>query len=108
VRPIKFRAWDKRINKWREMDKFERMAILESPDFIIEQFTGLHDKNGREIYEGDIVQHSPAAAKWVIVYRMGSFCTQNVKADMECYVVTGYASESEVIGNIHENPELLK
>lgn len=85
------------------------------------QFTGLHDKNGKEIYEGDIIKMSTAAYGdeiFKIGYEdshIGAFCLcTNEQEDTSRFVgIFGrdYGYEPfycEVIGNIYDNPELLK
>ena len=75
--------------------------------FILMQFTGLHDKNGKEIYEGDIVQiykHMSSEKSEV---------TQVVWDEENCeykgiYPNIAVWEQHEVIGNIYENPELLE
>lgn len=73
------------------------------------QFTGLHDKNGKEIYEGDICStyniDEPSNLVDTVVFHDGSFVFQNdYKLSIE---IRGFKKDYiEVIGNIHENPEL--
>jgi uncharacterized phage protein (TIGR01671 family) len=116
MREIKFRAWD----KWQievygtgmsygENEYFDDMLAFrfrhfesDNPDDIVyEQFTGLLDKNGKEIYEGD-----------VLGYRTGSghLCSGVMKwvEDESRWAQFIPITDFEVIGNIHENPELLK
>lgn len=76
-------------------------------DETVGQFTGLHDKNGKEIYEGDIVRFWWGAVLVCaeIVYRKGGHCF-DIKADHFCQDEPEW-SDFEVIGNIYENPNLL-
>lgn len=123
-REIKFRAWDKKHRKYTKVLKiyfgsggnnlgalvedYETNYALElqANQVELEQYTGLKDKNGKEIYEGDIVKdHNEWIA--VIVWRekMAAFgikWVDGVEDDFEFHL------PCEIIGNIHENPELLE
>lgn len=84
----------------------------------IGQFTGLYDKNGKEIYEGDILMciGQREDNKWrkyfrKVLFKNGSFCINvpeyNVESYLHHHIVNGELGW-EVIGNIYDNPELLE
>lgn len=81
--------------------------------FIRVQFTGLLDKNGKEIYEGDIVRGSPwdeKVANFQIAWcnDMAEFRFEEIGGSQLCGFVNRNSKDVETIGNIHENPELLE
>lgn len=69
------------------------------------QLPGLHDKNGKEIYEGDVVTPFSKAWKCEVKWHDGGF---RVTPHGEYELFAKRAGTCEVIGNIHDNPELLK
>lgn len=110
TRPIKFRAWDE---TYKEMWYFPligshaNQSKLQNTTVHIMQFTGLHDKNGKEIYEHDILRFPTEVTKALqeVLYSKHLLRTRNAKGwwgDPKSW------SDVEVIGNIYENPDLLK
>lgn len=114
MRTIKFRAWDgKKMREWGFLHKGAFVGIpTESGamDYPQMQFTGLLDKNGKEIYEGDILLNTSG---WDIsgnqVIRWNEKNAWFELGD-EGEKLSKYAVHEfwEIIGNIYENPELLQ
>lgn len=135
-REIKFRAWDKNAKRMNYFDN-PKDGILyccngfivsngwdsyKDPTFdtrpdkkdVIEQYTGLKDKNGKEIYEGDVlvihhrwsdlsgyylmVHWGKVRAGWIVAYHKGD--------TIRTIDLSHIINLVEIIGNIHENPEL--
>ena len=83
-------------------------GATESYDVIPEtvgQYTGLTDKNGTKIFEGDIVKHP--IGTFVVKFLNGTFLS-SLTEDNYLSFLCEIHNQSEVIGNIHDNPELLK
>jgi uncharacterized phage protein (TIGR01671 family) len=88
-------------------DEYDNIIEQWQKDIIWLQFTGLTDKNGIEIYEGDIVTHLHSADTCVVVFQKETamFLAQEIGDEKLGF---GIEDVTEVIGNIYENPELLK
>lgn len=103
-REIKFRVWDTKLSLMLDWESIKDTQVfwdaLEGVDAEIMQFTGLLDKNGKEVYEGDFVRGA-----WVseIVFEDGRFKMKDNEELLEICV-----EYLEVIGNIYENGDLLK
>ncbi len=151
-RPIKFRVWDKITNRylqelgiyyWHiaysldgeeitgEANLFGLSELLRHNNFVAQQYTGLTDKNGKEIYEGDIVINttsdeeycSPAVIIWG-KYEFVGFSLAYKCNKLEDYhaplihkingvdLVEEFSLSKmgtyQIVGNVSENPELLK
>ena len=72
-----------------------------------QQFTGLHDRSGKEIYEGDIGHYGSLTPLRIIKFSNGSLGPNGMSFDENEGEHSNYIKDFEVIGNIYENPELL-
>lgn len=98
-REIKFKAWDKRLERFT---RFEWTMLNCSKEYDILQFTGLKDKNNKEIYEGDICKNCINGLYVEILFEEGSFLYKY--KDESGLIVP---ESMEVISNIFENKDLL-
>lgn len=134
MREIKVRAWYKPYKQMCQVESlrfdgngvytavlieepFYDRRIVEADEIVIEQFTGLKDKNGTEIYHGDICSFTSKTGKHIGVVEwldnLAGFGLRMVKNNFR-YTFSGLDTMGvnldtlKVIGNIHENPELAE
>ena len=138
-RPLKFRAWDTVSKQYLKpypegfhlfgevmcFDLIEQQlhelrgesySLLSLNDVVVEQFTGLTDCKGKEIWEGDIVKRGMAGPTQEVYYddTHAWFCyktgdrAQSIGDSLRWSSGIGNHIEGEVLGNIHEHPDLLK
>lgn len=112
MRKVKFRAWEARVKKYIDWDNFINnpfgtwgMKAFNNDRYHFQQYTGLKDKNGKEIFEGDVLED-----KWG--YRFSVFFEDGCyKTDSEDFEKVNERQINyhnlKVIGNVYENPELL-
>lgn len=139
MRTIKFRGKDIEIDEWIYGDLIQRIGYTPSIMFHYEssgkaryyeypvkretvgQFTGLLDKNGKEIYEGDIVDFDDkpycvngSKYQGAVVMHNGAWCVQHYEKCFDVHLYSplfadDFANRKTIIlGNIHDNTELLK
>ena len=134
MREIKFRAWHKKQAKMYSPEEMGQDQLTLMPDgrgfanisgqdvrlsridnglhMIPMQYTGLKDKNGKEIYEGDIVtaNYKVMTSRYSVVIRDGHTCldARPSSSVLSFHLDIANTELYEVIGNIYENPKLLK
>lgn len=126
MREIKFRAWDKKNKEMIDVDSLEIYdeldrdgfyniyEVLNNPKWEVMQFTGLLDKNGKEIYESDWVEIKNLGdnydGKWEIIWQdeYARFWLVNLNTREPIKDDVYWWNEFKIIGNKYENPELLK
>jgi uncharacterized phage protein (TIGR01671 family) len=121
TREIKFRVWDKIKKEMSELNFIRLKSGLgqaikgKAKDFDLMQYTGLKDKNGKEIYEGDVLKNNDL--RYIVKAVKGGFAINKYQDELASKwtfwdalgnpQTIGYIEGNcEIIGNIHENPEL--
>lgn len=104
MRELKFRAWNgkgEEMHPTMDKETFWRDGnLLLADSRILMQYTGLKDKNGKGIYEGDIVE-TKDKFRAAYIFKEGSFGIEHLD------VFHVHSEDFEIIGNIYENPELV-
>lgn len=113
MKELKFRAWDGK-KMIEDVVPASETSIIEFYEYewqetevkAVEQYTGLKDKNGKEIYEGDILidDCGEPLEYWTVKYEYGKFVGETQGVIEDVYELT----DLKVIGNVHENDDLLE
>ena len=124
MREIKFRIFDKQEEEFLNEEDYainfvgtifkacldeEVFEVLDADMYIVTQYTGLKDKNLKEIYEGDIIKYDFNNLNYRIEFINAEFIARRFYENIEDLYPTefDFGKECEVLGNIYENPELL-
>jgi len=120
MREIKFRAWDEVRKKmyfperlfckkdgtvWH-VDLGDTSRIIGQQGFELMQYTGLKDKNGTEIYEGDVIRDNDGFL-WVVYFEDGMYCAKGGEYETVEYLIEFCPEWCEVVGNIFQDGDLL-
>lgn len=116
MREIKFRAWDKVLKQWKEIYSLPLPNSTDGQGRMVaySQFTGLHDKNGNPVYEGDILKAVGGedeekglmcVVEWDDDY--SRFCLVDNKEEGDYIFSSHNRNFWEKIGNIYEHPSLI-
>jgi uncharacterized phage protein (TIGR01671 family) len=134
TREIKFRVWDKSDEIMEEVGaidwadgkpitcntKKNKFYQYQEPSdctgFVLMQYTGLKDRNGKEVWEGDIVRikNGPSIKILEVSFASGAFgnigrvTIEDSVSELGLLPLDRFVHNSEVIGNIYENPEFIK
>ncbi|WP_419713121.1 YopX family protein [Lentilactobacillus buchneri subsp. silagei] len=128
-REIKFRAWDKDEKRMLEVyrigfdgpidgaqvycylddrgAKGSKECFYDGDGLTLEQFTGLKAANGDDIYENDLVSLDPDDPPYQVIFDEGKFELSNDDLKL-IYDLSETHMDCDIVGNIHENPELLE
>lgn len=122
-REIKFRMWHKKSKKMFDVESINfkdrslnmwnsgmySLSTFSLDDVILMQYTELHDKNGKEIYEGDIVKITGNKGIDIgkVIYEYNGFTLDVMNTDRFYGRINLLEKFIEVIGNAYDNPELL-
>jgi uncharacterized phage protein (TIGR01671 family) len=117
MRDIEYRAWnfyDKKMYSWEEISSAKQSHTFlwiscqkDEKDNILMQYTGLKDKNDKEIYEGDVYTQGDDNIKYKVIFDEGGFIGNQI-GNQSLASLTHWGNVIEIIGNVYENPELLE
>ena len=108
-REFKFRAWifeAKKFDNYPQVQEFTPNFKYRKGEYELNQFTGLIDENGKDIYEGDILKHHGIVA-WNDVEHIWSAIDLNWNDKREWHNIDYLSCSFIIIGNIYQNSDLL-
>ncbi len=115
MKPPRLRAWNQELKMMIQPEEIFTpeniyMLLNEDDDYIWMRSTELFDKDGKEIYEGDVLGNDDNIYIYEVKYKRDRFCMcQPIEGEREYEIyLAPYAKEFELIGNIYQEPELME